>query len=281
MAVTPALSYLTWTGLEPIPAFPLSHQLAELMASWPPLPGHVLDAGRQPVAVVVPSVPLKLNSRSRTIQRAVLSLSQVFSWATEEGTTHAALPPPVVPLPKPSGVPLTPYDCLSPRTAALAVYALASAKIENFILRYEREDAFLKQRRRLIKYKEWLDSVDGTLPVGHLLFKSKSHDSSERTPLERIFRPPCRHRDTSDAEESSFCVLVLISSISRTEGPALGGDRGMVKHQLMALTHPLNDSSAVKTAITPLSSLTAIQIPAILLSSGTVAEILPSSIRGP
>jgi hypothetical protein len=172
MAVTPALSYLTWTGLEPVPAFPLSHQLAELMASWPPLPGHVLDAGRQPVAVVVPSVPLKLNSRSRTIQRAVLSLSQVFSWATEEGTTHAALPPPVVPLPKPSGVPLTPYDCLSPRTAALAVYALTSAKIENFILKYEREDAFLKQRRRLIKYKEWLDSVDGTLPVGHCSLKA-------------------------------------------------------------------------------------------------------------
>src|SRR5690242_18987026 len=30
------------------------------MASWPPLPGHLLDAGRQPVSVVVPSVSLKL-----------------------------------------------------------------------------------------------------------------------------------------------------------------------------------------------------------------------------
>ena len=56
-----------------------------------------------------------------TIQRAVLSVSHVFSSDTEEGTTHAALPPPVVPFPKPSGVPLTAYAALSPMTAALAV----------------------------------------------------------------------------------------------------------------------------------------------------------------
>jgi hypothetical protein len=36
------------------------HHEALLIASWPPAPGHVLEAGLQPVSVVVPSVPLKL-----------------------------------------------------------------------------------------------------------------------------------------------------------------------------------------------------------------------------
>lgn len=67
---------------------------------------------------------------------------------------------------------------------------------------------------------------------------------ARRIPLWENARQPYRHRDTSDVEESSFCVLVLISSISRADGPALGDDRGMVKHQLMALTHAPNDSGA-------------------------------------
>jgi hypothetical protein len=33
IAVTPALSYVTVTDVEPAPAFPLVHQLAELIAS--------------------------------------------------------------------------------------------------------------------------------------------------------------------------------------------------------------------------------------------------------
>lgn len=73
----------------------------------PPLPGHLLLAGRQPVSVAVPSVPLKLNSLSRTMQRAVLSASHSFNCAVPEGTTQAAEPPPVVPVPKPSGLPTT------------------------------------------------------------------------------------------------------------------------------------------------------------------------------
>lgn len=55
--LTPALSYLTVMEVEPVPALPLSHQLAWLMASWPPLPGHLLEAGRQPFSLTVPSEP--------------------------------------------------------------------------------------------------------------------------------------------------------------------------------------------------------------------------------
>lgn len=101
---TPALSYVTWMVVEPAPAFPFVHHEAWLMASCPPFPGHVLDAGRQPFSVTVPSVPLKLNSLSRTMQRAVLSESQVLSSAVEEGTAQAAEPPPVTPLAKPRDI---------------------------------------------------------------------------------------------------------------------------------------------------------------------------------
>lgn len=89
--------------VEPAPALPLVHQLAWLMASWPPFPGHLFEAGRQPVSVTWPSVPLKLNSLSSTMQRGVESASHVLSCEVLEGTTQAALPPPVVPVAKPGG----------------------------------------------------------------------------------------------------------------------------------------------------------------------------------
>lgn len=120
--------------MDPVPALPLVHQEAMLMASWPPLPGHLLDAGLQPFALVVPSVPLKLYSLSMTMQRATLSVSHVFNCATLPGIAQAALPPPVVPTAKPSGFPTTAYVARSPMTAALAEMALPSARMVNFIL---------------------------------------------------------------------------------------------------------------------------------------------------
>ena len=53
----------------PAPAFPFVHHEAWLIASWPPLPGHLLEAGRQPVSVAVPSEPLKLNLGFVSAQR--------------------------------------------------------------------------------------------------------------------------------------------------------------------------------------------------------------------
>lgn len=55
--------------------------------------------------VVVPSVPVKSNSESSTIVRAVLSESQVVSWARDVGVAAAAEPPPVVADARPNGVP--------------------------------------------------------------------------------------------------------------------------------------------------------------------------------
>jgi hypothetical protein len=72
-----------------------------------------------------------------------------------------------------------------------------------------------------------------------------------------------------------------ISAISKTEGPALCDDRGIVKHQLMALAHPLNDSGAVTYATGPLSSLTAIRILVVLFASGTIAGGSLPSIQEP
>ncbi len=54
----------------------------------------------------------------------------------------------------------------------------------------------------------------------------------------------------------------------------LGSDRGIVKHRQMAPTHALNDNGAGTNATVPLSSLTAIEILAILFDSGTVAGSL-------
>jgi hypothetical protein len=47
------------------------------------------------------------HSLSSTMQRAVLSVSHVFSCATLDGIAQAALPPPVVPVAKPTGLPTT------------------------------------------------------------------------------------------------------------------------------------------------------------------------------
>lgn len=75
------------------------------------------------------------------MQRAVLSVSHVFNCATLDGIAQAALPPPVVPDAKPSGLPTTAYVARSsnwersPTTAALAVaIALPRARVEIFIL---------------------------------------------------------------------------------------------------------------------------------------------------
>jgi len=118
MALTPALSYLTLMEVAPAPALPLVHlsifsikylklkkstnQEAWLIASCPPLPGHLLEAGRQPVSVTVPSLPMKLNqhhisilsppihptkthSLSSTITLGVESVSHVFNCAISAG----------------------------------------------------------------------------------------------------------------------------------------------------------------------------------------------------
>jgi hypothetical protein len=58
---------------------------------------------------------------------------------------------------------------------------------------------------------------------------------------------------------------------------SLCDDRGIVKHQLMALTHPLIDSGVVTNATGHLSSLTAIRTLAAWFASGNVAgSSLPS-----
>jgi hypothetical protein len=74
--VTPALSYVTLMVLTPAPALPFVHLLvlalmqratllsayhdAWSMASCPPAPGHLFEAGRQPFSEAVPSLPMKL-----------------------------------------------------------------------------------------------------------------------------------------------------------------------------------------------------------------------------
>lgn len=60
MGEIPALSYVTEMDFTPAPAFPLVHHEAPLMASCPPAPGHLLEAGRQPASVTFPSEPMKL-----------------------------------------------------------------------------------------------------------------------------------------------------------------------------------------------------------------------------
>ena len=61
--------------------------------------------GLHPVAVIVPSSLVKSKILSRTITRAVLSDNQEVNWAFEVGVAAGALPPPVVPVARPKGVP--------------------------------------------------------------------------------------------------------------------------------------------------------------------------------
>lgn len=73
----------------PAPALPFVHHEALLIASWPPLPGHVLDAGRQPVSVVVPSVPLKLYLRPNVSIRSLRCTLKCLLFVEHNATSSA------------------------------------------------------------------------------------------------------------------------------------------------------------------------------------------------
>lgn len=72
MPLRPALSQVA------VMLFSFASQVS-LMVSWPPLSPPHLSVDRQAWPVVLPSDPLKLNSRSMRMTRGVLSESQLFS----------------------------------------------------------------------------------------------------------------------------------------------------------------------------------------------------------